>query len=369
MSTKRCYYEVLGCERAASSDDLRRAYKKLALKFHPDRNPDDQAAEHSFKEATEAYQILCDDEKRRIYDQFGHAGLEGGGGVPGVGDVFSHMQDLFAEMFSGGFGFSGRGRQRGADLRVQERITLSEAAFGCKREVHVHAPATCDTCGGIGAEPGSKPETCGPCRGTGQVSTARGFVMFSAPCGRCGGRGHFIPKPCGDCRGEGVVEKDRTVTVTFPAGVDAGQRLRVQGRGAPGPNGAPPGDLYVDVDLEDDPRFERDGADLITRVSLSFAAAALGTKVRVPTLEPGANGTPTTTELDIPAGTQPGDVFTLRGQGVPRLGGRGRGTLIVAIEVGVPKKVSKRARELLLALDAELGGAGDTTTAQSAAES
>jgi len=197
MSEKRCFYEVLGIERAASSDEVRRAYKREALKHHPDRNPGNDEAESKFKAVNEAYQVLSDEEKRSVYDRFGHAGLEGGGmGGGGIGDVLSHMQDLFAEMFSGPFGFGGRTARRGGDLRVQQRLTLVEAAFGCKHEVSVRAPARCDDCEGTGAAKGTKPEPCSACRGTGQVSNARGFVMFTAPCARCSGRGVYVKSPC-----------------------------------------------------------------------------------------------------------------------------------------------------------------------------
>jgi molecular chaperone DnaJ len=357
--SKRCYYEVLGCAKDASADDVRRAYKKEALKHHPDRNPGNPKAEGLFKEVNEAYQVLSDDQKRRIYDQFGFAGLEGGigGGSGDMGDVFSHMQDLFAEMFSGspfGFGGGGRAPRRGGDLRVQQRLSLRDAAFGCKREVVVHAPTRCDDCGGSGAAVGTKPETCGGCRGTGQVSSARGFVMFTAPCTRCQGRGQVIRNGCKTCKGEGIVGKPRKVNVTFPAGIDSGQRLRVQGQGMPGPGNVPSGDLYVEIDVEEDPRFERDGTDLVTRATVSFAEATLGAEVRVPSLE--GESEEQTLSLTLPPGTQSGAVFTLKNHGIPRLDGRGRGSLIVAIQVEVPTAVSPRARELLTLLDAELRG-------------
>jgi molecular chaperone DnaJ len=268
-----------------------------------------------------------------------------------MGDVLSHMQDLFSEMFSGGFGQQ-RAR-RGGDLRVQERLKFKEAVFGCKREVVVHAPTRCDDCSGSGAKPGTKPETCTNCRGSGQVSNSRGFVMFTSTCGRCRGQGVVIKHVCKTCDGHGVVEKPRKVTVTFPAGIDAGQRLRVTGQGMPGPNGAPPGDLYVDVDVEEDARFERDGADVVTRVHVSFIDAALGAVAKVPSLEDDE----TTHPLDVPAGTQPGAVFTLKGQGIPRLDGRGRGSIIVSMQVDVPTGLSARAKSLLAELDTELRGA------------
>lgn len=359
MSEKRDYYELLSVDRGASADEIRKAYKREALKHHPDRNPGDAAAEAKFKACNEAYQVLADDEKRRIYDQFGHAGLEGGAGFQGGGasDVFSHMQDLFAEMFSGGgFGGGGGRRQaRGSDLRMQARLTLREAAFGVKREVSVVAPVRCDDCNGSGAKAGTKPETCGHCRGSGHVSNARGFVMFTTPCPKCQGQGVVIKHRCKGCEGRGAVEKARTVVVAFPAGIDAGQRLRVPGQGMPGPMGAPAGDLYVEIDVEEDTRFERDGADLVTRFHVSFADAALGAEVRVPALGDAETDDPRpTVALKIPAGTQSGAVFTIKNQGIPRLDGRGRGSLVGVVQVDVPTVLSDRARKLIQELHAEL---------------
>jgi len=359
MSSKLEYYEVLSVSREATGDDIRKAYRREALKHHPDRNPGDAAAEVRFKAVNEAYQVLSDGDKRRIYDQFGHAGLDGsmGQGEGGMGDVFSHMQDLFAEMFSGsGAGFAGGGRsRRGSDMRVQTRLSLREAAFGCKREVQVRAPAPCTDCSGSGAKAGSKPEACSHCRGTGQVSNARGFVMFTSTCPRCRGAGRVVKNPCPTCGGHGAVERTRKVNVTFPAGIDSGQRLRVSGQGMAGPNGAPAGDLYVEIDVEEDPRFERDGADLVTRVHAPFTAAALGGELRVPSLE--ADGDGSTISLSIPPGTQSNAMFTMKGHGVPRLDGRGRGALVVVVQVDVPTVLTAKARELMEALRAELGPA------------
>ena len=353
MSSKRDYYEALGVAREASADDLRRAYRREALKHHPDRNPGDSSAEAKFKEMNEAYQVLSDDDKRRIYDQFGHAGLDGSAGGEGISDVFAHMQDLFAEMFSGGGGFGGSARQRrGGDLRVQMRLTLREAAFGCKREVGVRAPTACEDCGGTGAKTGSKPEGCAHCRGSGQVSNARGFVMFTSTCPRCRGAGRVVKHPCPSCAGQGAVERARNVNVTFPAGIDSGQRLRVSGQGMPGPQGAPAGDLYVEIDVEDDPRFERDGADLVTRVHVAFTDAALGAEIHVSALE--ADDERASAPVALPPGTQSGAVFTMRGRGVPRLDGRGRGSLVGGVQVDVPTALTPRARELLEQLGREL---------------
>ncbi len=367
MSEKRDYYEILGVERTATAEEVRKAYKREALKHHPDRNPGDSECEAKFKACNEAYQVLSDDEKRRIYDQFGHAGLEGGGGFGGdASDVFSHMQDLFAEMFSGG-GFGGGGRRqaaRGGDLRMQARLTLREAAFGVKREVNVHAPVRCDDCSGTGAKPGTKPEACGHCRGSGHVSNARGFVMFTTPCPKCHGQGAVIKSPCKTCEGRGAVEKARKVVVAFPAGIDAGQRLRVPGQGLPGPMGAPAGDLYVELDVEEDPRFERDGADLVTRCHVSFTDAALGADVRVNALgDADTEETAPTVSLPIPAGTQSGAVFTIKSQGIPRLDGRGRGSLIAVVQVDVPTALSDRAKALIRDLEREMKGESDVETA------
>ena len=375
MTEKRDYYEVLSVERTASADEIRKAYKREALKHHPDRNPGDASSETKFKACNEAYQVLSDDEKRRIYDQFGHAGLEGGGGFEGAGDVFAHMQDLFSEMFSGGGfgGFAGgqsqRRQARGGDLRMQARLGLREAAFGVKREVMVHAPVRCDDCSGTGAKAGTKPETCAHCRGSGHVSNARGFVMFTTPCPKCHGQGVVIRHACKPCEGRGAVEKARKVVVAFPPGIDAGQRLRVPGQGMPGPMGAPAGDLYVEIDVEEDSRFERDGADLVTRFHVSFADATIGAEVRVPALgEAETEEALPTVPLAIPAGTQSGTVFTIKNQGIPRLDGRGRGSLIGVVQVDVPTALSDRAKQLVKELDEELkrtaDGAGSADAAR-----
>ena len=371
MSEKRDYYEVLSVERIASSEEVRKAYKREALKHHPDRNPGDASAETKFKACNEAYQVLSDDEKRRIYDQFGHAGLDGGGGQ-GVGDVFAHMQDLFSEMFSGG-GFGGfqggqqRRQARGGDLRMQARLSLREAAFGIKREVMVHAPVRCDDCNGTGAKAGTKPETCGHCRGSGHVSNARGFVMFTTPCPKCAGQGVVIKHSCKGCEGRGAVEKARKVVVAFPPGIDAGQRLRVPGQGMPGPMGAPAGDLYVEIDVEEDTRFERDGADLVTRFHVSFADATIGAEVRVPALgDADSKEDQPTVALKIPSATQSGSVFTIKNQGIPRLDGRGRGSLIGVVQVDVPTELSEHAKKLVRELDEELKRSAAPEDAESA---
>lgn len=356
MSEKRDYYEVLAVERNASSDEIRRAYRALALKHHPDRNPGDASAEALFKEATEAYTVLSDQEKRASYDRFGHAGM--GGGVDfsgaGIGDILSQFQDMFSDFF-GGIGGMGqqrggrRGPARGQDVRVEVGLSLKDAFTGCKQEVTVHGAAPCETCQGTGAKAGTKPERCQQCGGRGQVTSQRGFIMFSSPCGRCRGSGEVINDPCGTCRGGGFVEQKRAVLVTFPAGIDTGQRLRVPGKGMAGPGGAAPGDLYVDVEVAGDERFERQGNDLVTRGMVSFARATLGTEltVKLPDDSP--------VKVEIDAGSQPGTVVTVRGQGMPRVDRRGRGDLHVVVNVVVPRKVSRKAKKLLEELEDELG--------------
>lgn len=354
MSEKRDYYEVLGVTRDAAADDIRKAYRQAALKNHPDRNPGDSAAEARFKEATEAYQVLSDDGKRARYDQFGHAGVEGAVGFDG-GDLFSHFQEIFSDFF-GGFGGGHRRRRgpaRGQDIRVQQRLSLRDTLLGCKREVVLRTPAPCEECAGTGAKPGTKRKTCGSCGGQGQVTTSRGFVMFTQTCPECSGEGSVIKTPCAVCKGAGAVEKTRKVVVTFPAGIDGGQRLRVPGQGMPGTEGAPPGDLYVDVDLFPHERFERNGLDLITRVSISFVDAALGGAITVDLPDD------TTVDVEIPPGTQSGEVITVRGKGAPRVDGRGRGALQILIHVEVPRHLTPAAQELLRQLQEELAKDGD----------
>ena len=349
MEERRDLYEVLGVPRTANTDEIRKAYRQAALKHHPDRNAGDPKAAERFKEATEAFQVLNDDQRRGAYDRFGFAGIEagvpGGGGVD-LGDVFGNFQDLFSEFFGGSpqRGRGARAPRRGPDLRVLERLPLKDAAFGCKREISLRYPAPCESCGGNGAAPGTTPTACSSCRGTGQISNARGFVMFTAPCPSCRGEGKIVKSPCPSCEGSGEKEKSKKIVVGFPAGIDEGQILRVPGQGVPGPPGGAPGDVLVQVEIEPDARFDRRGADLATRAKVSLVDAALGASVEIASLE----GEPIT--IDVPAGTQPGHVIVLRGKGVPRLEGKGRGgrgSLHVVVEVEVPTTLSDDARKLL----------------------
>lgn len=352
MSEKRDVYEVLGVSKTAGADEIKKAYRKLALQFHPDRNPGNAEAESSFKEVSEAFAILNDEDKRAAYDRYGWAamgGAGGGGGYQDPGDVFNNFQDLFSDFFGGGFGGGGSRRQaRGQDMRLRAQVSFEEAMTGAKKEVDIDTVAACEPCGGSGAESGSKAERCTTCGGQGQVATQRGFMVFSSTCPKCKGKGTIIANPCKSCKGEGLVPKKKRVTINFPAGIDSDQRLRLVGQGMAGPNGAPAGDLYVDVEMLQHPDFERDGADIIAREALSFTEAALGTKFEIAV--PGANKVVVT----VPPGTQPGDILSFKGEGFPVLNSKRRGGLHVSMTIEVPKKLSKKAKELLKELDAEL---------------
>lgn len=374
MEERRDLYEVLGVSRTATAEEVRKAYRQAALKHHPDRNNGDPEASARFKEATEAFQVLSDDEKRAVYDQYGFAGLEGGagGGFPGVdlGDLFGNFQDLFSEFFGGAQGGrargGGRGQQRrGPDIRIAQRLTMRDAAFGCKREIGVRYPAPCGECHGSGAEPGTQPVACSTCRGSGHVSNARGFVMFTAPCPTCRGEGRVIQSPCKECHGSGHKEKSKKIVIAFPAGIDEGQILRVPGQGVPGPAGA--GDVLVQIEIEQDERFERHGIDLATRLRVSLTDAILGAKVNVPALDDEP------LEIEVPPGTNSGHVVVVRGRGIPKLEGKGRaarGSLHVVVEVVIPapSALSPRARELVEQLRTELAAAAETPAAETPAE-
>jgi molecular chaperone DnaJ len=356
MSEKRDYYEVLGVARDAGEDAIKKAYRQNALKYHPDRNPGDATAEAKFKEATEAYSVLSDADKRAHYDRFGHAGGQGFDfSGAGVGDIFSQFSDIFSDFFGGGGGGGGgrrsRTEARGQDVRVDQSITLAEAMQGVKKHVAFRGAGPCTTCAGSGAKAGTKPESCRQCGGSGQVATQRGFIMFSSACPVCRGQGSIVREPCAECSGRGKVDTRKEVLVTFPPGIDEGQRLRVPGQGMPGPGNAPAGDLYVDVEIAAHTDFERDGAKLITRRIISFVEAALGAEISI-TLPDDEK-----VVIQIPEGTQPGTVIAVEGKGMPVVNRRGRGPLLVVAEVHVPRKLNKKARKLLEELSAELGTA------------
>ena len=342
---KRDYYEVLGVSRNATEDEIKKAYRKLALKYHPDRNPGDKEAEEKFKEAAEAYEVLRDPEKRRLYDQFGHAGLQGTGfsGFQGFEDIFSSFSDIFEDFFSFGFGSGGRRSERGQpghDLAYDLKITFEEAAFGTEKTVEIPTLVECDSCGGTGLEPGSREEICPTCRGHGQIFQTQGFFRISTTCNRCKGSGKIITSPCKECGGEGRLQRFRKVNIKIPAGVDTGTRLRLKGKGEAGYRGGPSGDLYVRILVEPHEFLEREGDNLYCRVPVSFVQAALGDSIEIPTL----NGNRT---LEIKPGTQSGDTYLFRGEGIPHLHGYGRGDLIVEILVKTPTNLTRRQKELL----------------------
>lgn len=359
MADKRDYYEVLGVARDASEADIKKAYKKLAVQLHPDKNPGDPTAEERFKEASEAFEVLKDPQKRQVYDRFGHAGLQSGGYSPGfrsVDDIFGSFGDIFGELFGmGGAGFGGRRRQdgpmRGADLRVATRLTLKEAVFGTQKEVKLQFPSPCEACKGTGAE-GGVLDVCASCRGQGQVGIQRGAFFVSTTCPACRGQGRSARSACKKCRGSGDVEVERTVKVNIPAGIDEGQSLRLHGQGQPGRMGGPAGNLFVVVQIEPDERFQRDGLDLVHELRVPFTQCCLGGKVKVPTLD-GQEA-----ELTVAPGTQAGTVLTLAGHGVPRLDGRGRGDLHCSIQIEVPTQLSAKAKQLLVQLQETLSGGG-----------
>lgn len=343
MTTKRDYYEILGISRDAGDDEIKARYRKLAMKYHPDRNPGDKEAEEKFKEAAEAYEVLRDHRKRNIYDQYGHQGLEGTGfsGFGGFEDIFSSFGDIFEDFFGFGTGRRARTRvQRGADLRYDLKLSFMEAAFGIETNINIEKMEICPECGGTGCEPGSQPETCSACGGSGQVSRTQGFFTVRTTCPYCRGQGQTIPHPCKKCRGAGQVRVSKKVAVRIPAGVDTGSRLRLTGEGEAGIYGGPPGDLYVFIHVEPHEFFERDNSNVICQVPITFVQAALGDKIKVPTL----NGEKT---LEIPKGTQPGDLFYFYGEGIPSLRSKKRGDQIVQVLIKTPTNLSKKQEALL----------------------
>jgi molecular chaperone DnaJ len=344
--SKRDYYEVLGVERVATEQQIKSAYRKLALKHHPDRNPGNQEAEESFKEAAEAYAVLADREKRSLYDRFGHAGVSGSGAGGIDPTIFADFSDIFAGLGDAfGFGdiFGARrrrsGPQRGSDLRYDLEISFEESAGGAETTIQIPREESCETCKGSGAAPGTSAETCNQCKGTGQLRYQQGFLTVARPCPNCRGTGKTIAKPCHTCRGAGRVGRDRKLTVKIPPGIATGQRLRLTGEGEHGTAGGPPGDLYVVVHVQDHHFFHREGDDLYCELPIGFATLSLGGSVKVPTL----NGRD---ELHIPAGTQSGTRFRLRGKGMPNVSGR-HGDLYVVAGVVIPKKLTKEQKHLL----------------------
>lgn len=343
MTTKRDYYEILGINRNANSDELKAAYRKLALKYHPDRNPGDKESEENFKEAAEAYEVLHDPKKRAIYDQHGHQGLSGAGfsGFGGFEDIFSSFSDIFEDFFGFGENRRSRGRtQRGADLRYDIMLSFMEAAFGIEKEINLEKAETCPECNGSGSEPGTQPETCRHCRGTGQLSQNQGFFTLRTSCHFCRGSGQTIAHPCKKCQGNGKVIINKKVSLKIPAGVDSGSRLRLTGEGESGPYGGASGDLYVFVNVEPHEFFERNEVDVYCNVPISFVQAALGDKITVPTL----NGKKTIT---IPKGTQHGDLVRLQGEGIPHLRSHVRGDLIIQLNIKTPTNLTKKQEALL----------------------
>jgi molecular chaperone DnaJ len=348
MAIKRDYYEVLGVERGASDEEIKRAFRRAAQRHHPDVDTS-EGAEERFKELNEAYRVLSDRQRRQAYDMFGHAGVDGasaGGGFEGFGGGFGPFGDIF-DAFFGGSATGTRGRRRvqaGADLRYDLTIEFAEAVFGVTREIRFPTLVRCTVCNGSGGEPGSEPETCPECNGTGErrrvAQTILGQMVNIVTCPRCNGEGRVIANPCHACRGDGRVREERTLQVTVPAGIDAGQRIALEGQGEAGPRGGPSGDLYVVVSVREHPRLVRRGTELFIEMPVTFAQAALGDTLTVPTVE-GSE------EVDLPAGTQSGHEIRLKGKGVPRLRGAGRGDLHAIITVVVPSKLSKRERELV----------------------
>jgi molecular chaperone DnaJ len=340
---KRDYYEILGVPRNATEAEIKKAYRQLALQYHPDRNPGNKEAEEKFKEAAEAYEVLRDPEKRELYDRYGHEGLQrtGFSGFAGFEDIFTSFSDIFEEFF--GFTTGRRrsaGPKKGPDYRYDLSISFLDAALGKETEIEIERPESCPTCKATGIQPGTRRETCPACHGSGQITHSQGFFTLRTTCSRCRGQGFFIPYPCTECRGTGKVKKLKKIPIKIPAGVDTGSRLKITGEGGEGERGGRPGDLYVVLHVEPHPFFERQGDDIFCQIPISFTQAALGAEIEVPSL----NGTK---KLTIPPGTQSSQVFTLRGQGVPHLNGFGRGDQHVQVVIKVPTKLSKRQKELL----------------------
>lgn len=349
---KRDYYEVLGVGRDASEADIKKAYRRLAMKYHPDRNPDDKDAENAFKEAKEAYEILTDDGKRAIYDQYGHAGVDGAAGMGGRGGFEGGLGDIFESVFGDIFGGAGRGGTRvyrGADLRCDLELSLEEAVFGTTSQLRVPTLEGCSACDGSGARAGTQPVTCSTCNGHGHVRLSQGFFSVQQTCPKCRGSGQMIREVCTECHGQGRLRDTKTISVKVPAGVDTGDRIRLAGEGEAGPNGGPPGDLYVNVRVREHPIFTRQDQDLYCEVPIGFVTAALGGELDVPTLGGRAL-------LKIPAETQSGKVFRLRGKGVKSVRGGQTGDLLCRVTVETPVNLSRQQKDLLREFEASLKG-------------
>ena len=363
MAEKRDYYEVLGVAKGASADEIKKAYRKITKANHPDLHPGDKECEERFKEANEAYEVLSDEEKRKKYDQFGHAAFDpnagfGGGGFGGFGD----LGDIFGDIFGGGFGgfggFGGGARsnpnapRKGENLRVTLNITFEEAAFGCEKEITVPRIETCPDCKGNGCAPGATPEVCPDCGGTGQVRTTQrtpfGMAQSMSPCSRCRGTGKIIHQPCKNCRGTGTIRRQVKEKVNIPAGIDDGQAVSIRGKGHAGANGGPAGELLVSVSIRPHARFEREGNSVLLEQNISYAQAVLGAELEVPTLDGKV-------KMNIPEGTPSGTVFRIRGKGIPYLRGSGRGDQFVTVNVEIPKHLTSSQKELLKQFAASMG--------------
>jgi molecular chaperone DnaJ len=349
MANKRDYYDILGVNRDASEEDIKKSYRKLAMKHHPDRNPDSKDAEEKFKEAKEAYEMLSDKEKRAAYDAYGHAGVnpQMGGGGAGMGGFSDAFGDIFSEIFGGQQGARGGGRSgvyRGADLRYNLEITLEQAARGTETKIRIPTLDECETCHGTGAKPGTSAKTCHTCNGAGQVRMAMGPFSMAQTCPTCHGSGKVIPDPCGTCGGTGRVKKHKTLSVKIPAGVDEGDRIRLSGEGEAGVGGGPAGDLYVVISLKEHSVFQRDGNDLHCEMPISFTVAALGGEIVIPTLDGEA-------KIKIPAETQSGQVFRLRGKGIKGVRSNTHGDLMCHVVVETPVRLTERQKELLRELE------------------
>ncbi len=356
MSAKRCYYETLEVERTVDAAGLKAAFRKLAMKWHPDRNPGDKTSELRFKEINEAYEILKDDDKRAAYDRFGHAafeqGMGGGGGAAGFGAGFaSSFSDIFEDLFGMAGQRSRGGRERGDDLRYNMDITLEDAFNGKTAQISIPVSVTCEACSGTGAKAGTKPKTCGTCGGAGRVRQAQGFFTLERTCPACQGRGQVIEDACPACSGSGRVTRERTLSVNIPPGVEDGTRIRLAGEGEAGLRGGPPGDLYIFLSLEPHPFFQRDGADLHCRVPVSMVAAALGGEFEVPTIDKGK------TRIKVPPGTQSGRRFRIGGKGMPVLRSRQSGDMYVQVMVETPQNLTKKQQELLAEFERLSSGA------------